>query len=335
VHILVLGATGFIGSHIARAAVERGHTVRAFSRPSSDPMALEGLDVDRAFGDIESVDSLIAAMEGCQAVVHAAGYYPATATPRAVHCDRARRQIQNVLQAAREAGVRRLVYTSSISTIGPIPPGRLGTEADHYWPGQMHHPYWDCKWIQEQAVLSAPDLEAIALIPSAVFGPGDVKPTTGTLLLAIDRIGARVAVNGRVNVVDVRDVAHAHVVALTRGRPGERYLIGGHNITVPEALRAAAHALGCPGPMITLPAFIFRWPSLLLDIYLTRRGGGPTAAAYFLEALGAHQWIDATKAVRELNLHPRPLKHTFADAVSWFREHGYFDRPLGQLMKLS
>ncbi len=328
-HILVLGATGFIGGQIVRAALEAGHAVRAFSRPHSNRLALQGLDVEIAVGDLASPEDLTTAMSGCQAVIHAAAYYPMTPEPRSVHLRRAHRQIRNVLHAARRAGIRRIVYTSSISTIGRIPPGRLGTEADYYWPGQMCHPYWDCKWIQEQMVLSTRGLEAITLIPSAVFGPGDIKPTTGTVLLMLARLGTRVTLSGRINVVDVRDVARAHIAALTHGQPGERYLIGGHNVTVREATAAAAQALGLAGPAIVLPHRPVRWLARLIIPALTRMGwtrAGSTV--YLLESLEAGQWIDCTKAERTLGLRPRPLEKTMSDAVAWFRSHGYFERSL-------
>lgn len=331
--VLVLGASGFIGSQIARAALAAGHEVRAFCRPHRPPMALTGLAVEIALGDLEEPDSLTRAMAGCAAVVHAAGYYPTRPLRCAEHCARARRRIEHVLVAARQAGVPRLVYTSSISTIGPIPADRLGAEDDFYRPGQRPQPYWDCKWVQEQAVLAAGGLETITLIPSAVFGPGDVKPTTGAALLMLARVGARVALRGRVNVIDVRDVAAAHVAALTRGQPGMRYLLGGHNVTVSELMAVAARALSIPGPSVAIPVELLAWP-LLLWGRLARRLDLPlgSPAAYLLEAIAANQWIDNRRAREELGLQPRPLAETLADAIAWFRAHGYFARPLRDLV---
>ncbi|MCS7220219.1 MAG: NAD(P)H-binding protein [Anaerolineae bacterium] len=330
--ILVLGATGFIGGQIARVAVEAGYEVRAFCRPHSQRWALQGLQVEPVIGDLEAPASLVTAMKGCQAVIHAAGYYPSGPAPRARHVERARRQIRHVLDAARQAGIRRLIYTSSISTIGPIRAGHLGSEQDFYWPGQMAHPYWDCKWVQEQAVLSADGLETITLIPGAVFGPGDVKPTTGTALLAMARLGTRVTLTGRINVVDVRDVAQAHVAALTRGHPGERYLLGGHNVTVQEFVAEAARVLGRPGPVVALPMELIGWPLCWMARLAMRAGlPGSVSLAYLLEAIQAGQWVDSTKAQQELGFRLRPLAETLADAVAWFRAHGAFDRPLRSL----
>lgn len=331
--VLVLGASGFIGSQIAHAALAAGHEVRAFCRPHRSQAALAGLPVEIATGDLEEPDSLARAMAGCAAVIHAAGYYPTRPLRCAEHLARARRRIEHVLAAARQASVPRLVYTSSISTIGPLPAGRLGTEADFYRPGQRPQPYWDCKWVQEQAVLTADGIETITLIPSAVFGPGDVKPTTGAVLLMLARLGARVALRGRVNVIDVRDVAAAHVAALTRGQPATRYLLGGHNVTVPELMAAAARALGIPGPSVAIPAELLAWP-LLLYGRLARRLDLPVGspAAYLLEAIAANQWIDNRRAREELDLQPRPLAETLTDAVAWFHAHGYFARPLRDLM---
>ena len=330
--VLVLGATGIIGGHVVRAAARAGYHVRAFARPSSPRLALEGVEAEVVLGDLEDIDSLIAAMRGCAAVIHAAGYYPATPEPRTTHIARAKRHIRNVLEATRQAGISRLVYTSSISTIGIISPNRLGTEDDYYWPGQMIHPYWDCKWIQEQAVLTARDIDVVVLIPSAVFGPGDVKPATGAMVLALARTGTWVAPTGRVNVVDVRDVAQAHVTALTRGRPGERYLLGGHNVTLPKAYAVIARALGHQEPILSIPsAPVSRLTRPLLAISTWLRIPGGVSLAYMLEAIRAAQWIDSAKAARELGLRPRPLAETMSDAVAWFRDHGYFQRPLRSL----
>ncbi len=331
--VLVLGASGFIGSHIVRAALAAGHATRAFCRPHRPQAALAGLPVEIAIGDLDEPDSLAKAMAGCAAVIHAAGYYPTRPLRVAEHIARARRRIEHVLAAARQAGVQRLVYTSSISTIGPLPAGRLGAETDFYRPGQRPQPYWGCKWIQEQAVLAADDIETVTLIPSAVFGPGDVKPTTGAVLLMLARVGARVALRGRVNVIDVRDAAAAHIAALTRGQPGTRYLLGGHNVTTPELMAAAARALGIPGPNVAIPIELLAWPLLLygrlarrLDLSL----GSP--AAYLIEAIAANQWVDNRRAREELGLQPRPLAETLTDAIAWFCAHGYFARPLRDLM---
>lgn len=331
--VLVLGASGFIGSQIARAALAAGHTVRAFCRPHRSQIGLASLPVEIAIGDLEEPASLTRAMAGCAAVVHAAGYYPTRPLRCAEHLARARRRIEHVLAAARQAGVQRLIYTSSISTIGPLPAGRLGTETDFYRPDQRPQPYWDCKWIQEQAVLAADGIEPIVLIPSAVFGPGDVKPTTGAVLLLLARVGARVALRGRINIIDVRDVAAAHVAALTRGQPGMRYLLGGHNVTAPALMAAAARALGIPGPRVAIPVELLAWP-LLLGGRLARRLDLPlgSPAAYLLEAIAANQWIDNRRAREELGLQPRPLAETLTDAIAWFRAHGYFARPLRDLM---
>ena len=331
--ILVLGATGFIGGQIVRAAVAAGHEVRAFCRLQRQGWTLQGLPVARVIGDLESPASLVAAMDGCQAVIHAAGYYPSSLAPHGQHVERARRQIHHVLDAARQAGIRRLIYTGSISTIGPVRAGHLGSERDFYWPGQMAHSYWDCKWVQEQAVLSAYEIETIVLIPGAVFGPGDVKPTTGMVLLAMARLGTWVTLTGRINVVDVRDVAQAHVAALTRGNPGERYLLGGHNIMVQEFVATVAYVLGRPHPIVTLPIELVGWPlRLMANLAIWLGLPGSVSLAYLLEAVQAGQWVDNTKAQQELDFRPRSLTETLVDAIAWFREHGYFDRPLRNFM---
>ncbi|GAB4512912.1 MAG: NAD-dependent epimerase/dehydratase family protein [Anaerolineae bacterium] len=290
------------------------------------------MNVPVATGDLMDRASLAAAMRGCEAVIHAAGYYPTKATSHDAHLQMARAMIGNVLSAMRDASVPRLVYTSSISTIGPIPGNRLGTEADYYWPGQRSAPYWDCKWAQEEAVLAAADLHTTALIPSAILGPGDVKPTTGTIVLAVARAPSWITIDGRVNVVDVREVAQAHVAALTSGGPGERYLIGGHNLTISELHRLIAHAVGRRAPLVAIPSWLV---GPIGDLAL--RGAqalhvpGAVSLAYIWQAMSARQWIDSARAQRALGYRPRPIEETIRDTVQWFRERGYFERPLRAL----
>src|SRR5262245_41105033 len=241
--VLVLGATGFIGGQIARALVEHGYAVRALRRARSSTLALEGLPVEFAYGDLRDPSALLAAMRGVEAVFHAAGYYPhnSLAPRRALRLAAA--GMRNLLECARAADVGRVVYTSSLSTIGPPAVGRaLADERDYYLPGSVADPYFEAKWAMEAEVYRAVALgqAVVALCPTVVFGPGDVKPTSGTVLLALARGLLPAYVEGRINIVDVRDVAMAHVAALERGRTGERYILSGQNTTIGAALTLAA-----------------------------------------------------------------------------------------------
>lgn len=332
---LVLGGTGFIGGHVARAALERGWRVRALRRRPGATGHIGDLGEQIAWieGDLESRDALETAMRGCRLVFHAAGYYPMDLREQVDHVGTALRQMRNVIAAAQAAGVERLVYTSSLSTIGrPSRPDELATEADWYQSGQARHPYWEAKLVQEQEALRAnangqqaeSPLSVIVLNPTAVFGPADIKPTTGQAVLIALRLRCWLSLEGRVNVVDVRDVAAAHVAAAERGRPGERTILGGHNVTIEQFVRAIAAAAGLAPPRLRLALGWLYGPAWRSEQFVSRLF--PHAAhllIYALETLRLGGWFDCRKAQAELGLCPRPLQQTLNDTVAWFRQHGY------------
>jgi dihydroflavonol-4-reductase len=328
--VLVLGATGFIGGQVARALVECGYDVRALRRATSSTLALDGLPVELVVGDLRDRAALLAAMRGVEAICHVAGYYP----PNSLAPRRSLRQavggMRAVLECARASGVGRVVYTSSLSTIGRPPPSRaLADERDSYLPGSVADPYFDAKWTMEaeafRAVAAGQDI--VVLCPTAVFGPGDVKPTTGTLLLAQARGLLPAYIEGRANIVDVRDVARAHVAALDRGRSGERYILGGHNTTVGAALRVAARLAGVAPPRVRVPtrlALLLGKLAEAASLAIPRRPLLPLGEVIEMVRHGQH--YDCGKARAELGLAGRPLEQTLRDSLDWFREHGYLKR---------
>lgn len=325
--VLVLGATGFIGGQVARALVEHGHTVRGLRRATSSTLALHGLPVELVPGDLRDRAALLAAMRGMEAVVHAAGYYP----PNSLAPRRALRTavagMRAVLEAAQMAGVARIIYTSSLSTIGPPPPGRaLADERDAYLPGSVADPYFEAKWAMEaeayRAVVGGQDV--VVLCPTVVFGPGDVKPTSGTALLALARGLVPAYVDGKINVVDVRDLAQAHVAALERGRRGERYIVGGQNTSVAEVIRTAAQIAGVAPPQHRVPTAIALLAAKVGEVAalaIPNRPLLPFSEAIQVVRHGQH--YDTAKARRELGLTTRPLAETLRDTLAWFRAHGY------------
>jgi dihydroflavonol-4-reductase len=325
--VLVLGATGFIGGQIVRALVERGYAVRALRRSGSSTRVLDGLPIEVAVGDLHDRAALLAAMRSVEAVFHAAGYYPhnSLAPRRALRLATA--GMRNVLECARNAGVRRMIYTSSLSTIGPPAAGRVqADERDYYLPGSVADPYFESKWAMESEVyrVAAAGQEVVALCPTAVFGPGDVKPTSGTVLLALARGLLPAYVEGRTNIVDVRDVAQAHVVALERGRSGERYILGGHNTTVGATLTLAARLAGAPAPQVRVPAGLALLAGKLGEVAALALPGRPFLPFNeAIEMIRHGQHYDCAKAQRELGLTGRPIEETLRDSLVWFREHGY------------
>ena len=320
---LVLGATGFIGGQIARAALDGGWEVRALRRNPKSVGDLEGLPIEWVAGNITNSASLRAAMQGVEIVFHAAAYYPSGTHPRQVPAAvaHARQEIETVLNALRAAQVPRLIFTSTLSTIGQPPPGekRLADERDTYSPSSMpKNAYYECKIAMENAVLAANDIDAVVLCPTAVFGPGDVHLTMGKLLISVARGRVPAWLPGIINAIDVRDVAATHIIAAQHGQRGERYILGGHNFTVEEALRQAARAANVTEPRFEIPLWVTR-------ILVTLDDALPfiSISGNHLRALPHWQGYNTSKAQTKLGLKPRPFEETARDALSWFEQKGY------------
>lgn len=322
---LVLGATGMIGGNIARALAEAGIAVRGLRRPSSPTWHLEDVPIEWVVGDLMDRQSLIAAMDGCQALFHAAAYYPQHSYDLPGDLQTAITGLRNVMAAATENKIEKLIYTSSLTTVGPPgTPDRLADERDFYLPGSTRSAYFEVKYALEMEVFRAAlaGLPAVVVNPTVVLGPGDVKPTTGALLVSVAKGQVPAWVPGTVNIVDVRDVAVAQVAALELGQVGERYILGGANVPVRQALTLTATLAGVRPPR--------RQVSLKLLGILVGLGEAlgriPLVPSLRLEhAKTTHQWqpLNTEKAQRELGLSPRPLEETIEASLTWFRTHGY------------
>lgn len=317
---LVIGATGFIGGAIVRAAVEQGWQVRGTRRDTRHQGAIADLAAQERFAwcyaDLNNPDSLVEAMSGCQVVFHAAGYYPRSSRNAAAQIALARTQMENVLQAFQRVKPDLLIYTSSLSTIGrPAEPGRLADERDVYRLNDLPICYFNVKIVMETLALSS-GLPVVVLCPTAVFGPGDVKPTSGKLFLMAAKGWAFFYPDGVQDVVDVRDVAASHVRAAERGKPGERYILGGETMTYREMLATIARVAGRRPPWLRLSpsvvALLGRWAA-----WWGILGGD------ILQALPHWQPLNTSRARRELGHTSRPFRITAEDTFTWFRQHGY------------
>ena len=322
---LVLGATGFIGGHIAQSALGAGWSVRGMRRNSKSTGHLGEFPVEWIEGNLDDPVSLGEAMQGVDIVFHAAAYYPQGGNPRKVpgQVAYAMDEIQRVLAAVKGCGVRRFVYTSTLSTIGHPNPeeNRLADERDVYQPGTLPESgYYEAKIAMENAVLEAANdgMDALVLNPTAVFGPGDVHLTMGQLLIMVARGQAVAWLPGDINVVDVRDVAQAHITAVENGRSRERYIIGGHNYSVKDALTEVAEIVGVKPPRFEVPMSVLKALVILSDMIPAL----PLPSNH-LRALPLWQGYNIDKAKQELGLSPRPFRDTVQDALDWFGEKGY------------
>ncbi|MBI3541216.1 MAG: NAD-dependent epimerase/dehydratase family protein, partial [Deltaproteobacteria bacterium] len=260
---LVLGATGFIGSHVARELVAQEIDVRILRRGSSPTRALEGLKVEPVLGDLNDPESLKKSMKDCKALFHVAGYYPLYSLDRERQKKIALQQMKNVLEAASNASIEKIIYTSSMSTMGktvgvqnfePLP----SHEDTPYDPKDFTGLYYQIKYLQEQAAQQAVQSGSPIVIinPTGVFGDYDVKPTSGALVVEIAKGRLPALFDAKMNAVDVRDVAKAQVTALKKGKVGRRYLIGGCNTTVWELAHWIARLAKVPPPRLKLPLLL-------------------------------------------------------------------------------
>ena len=314
---LVLGATGFIGGHIARAGLSEGWEVHGLRRDPDLVGRLPPAPIIWHHGDLDHPSSLKAAFEGQEIVFHAAGYYPSHNRSIVQQVNYAVDQTRRVLDAADAAGVKKLVYTSSLTTIG-LPPddsGRLADERDVYQPGQVRgSAYYECKIAMEEEVIRAVNggLDAVILIPTVVIGPGDRPEGLSQIVMAVKRGWARGCLPVTINVIDVRDVAQAHVAAAKVGRSGQRYVLGGENFSMCDYLTLAADTLGAAPPRFEIPLSLierlFRWLGWL-----------PPLASAAGHVFGMRHWqgYNTHKAEQELDLNTRAPQETLRDTLAW------------------
>lgn len=324
--VLVTGATGFVGSNVARLLLERGDEVRALVRPGAVLTNLEGLPVERAVGDLRDAAAVRRAVKGCARVYHVAADYRLWARdPRELYRTNVGGTV-HVMEACLAEGVERVVYTSTVGTVGLSALPAPCDETTPLLPGQLTSHYKRSKLEAERAALGfvARGLPLVVVNPSAPVGPGDVKPTpTGRILVDFAHGRLPAFVDTGLNVVHVRDVAEGHWLAAERGRVGERYILGNRNMTLAEILAELARLTGRPRPRLRIPyavAWVVGAASTAAADLLTHR---PPAVPLEAVRMSRHRmFFDPGKAVRELGVPRTPVEQAFEDALRWFAERG-------------
>lgn len=322
---LVTGATGFVGAAVARALLGAQWEVRVLARKGSDRRNLKGLPVEIEEGDLKDVNSLERAAADCPALFHVAADYRLGARDPSQLYEANVQGTRNILNAARRAGVQRLVYTSSVATIGIPADGTPGEEATPNSLENMIGHYKRSKYLAEEVVREAAreGMSVIIVSPSTPVGPGDVKPTpTGQLVLdaAAGRMPAYVDTG--LNIVHVDDVAAGHLLAYERGKAGERYILGGEDMSLREILGLIAALVGRKPPRVRLPYGLVLPIAYLAEGYaaLTGRSGRITLEGVRMSR--KLMFFSSAKAAQELGYRSRPPVEAFADAIRWFRENG-------------
>jgi len=324
---LVLGATGLLGANLVRALLQKGYQVRAFKRKTSKTIGIAGLPIEMVDGDLMDHDSIAVALKGCQVLFHAGPYYPTQTVPVQQAVQQGLTDVRNVMEAARQIGLERVVYTSTLTTIGPPSrPGTLANEDCIFKTRYTNNPYLMAKAAMEDEIRQyvKEGLPAVIVNPTSLLGPYDSRPSSGTQILMIAKHLMPAYVNGLTNVIDVRDVAMGMVMALERGQVGKRYILGHLNTTQRELNRMIAQVVGVTPPLFPLPFELARWGSKLGEWGFTSiLHRPPPIPGFFVEVLAQLQHYDCSKAVRELGLSQSPVESAIRDAVKWFRESGY------------
>lgn len=323
---LVTGATGLVGSNLAMALVERGWTVRALCRPSSSTAVLADISHSVVIGDLLDSDSLRQAMAGCDVVFHVAGVSDHWRAGRErmlrVNVEGTRR----VMASALATGVGRVVFTSSIAALGIPPRGHLLSEADQFDCQPKRFPYGHSKHLAEQEVWKAvgQGLDAVIVNPSAVLGPRDPHLGSASLLIEAQRWPIPFVPKGGLNLVDVADVAAGHIAAVERGRTGERYILGGENITHWELAHVVARTLGKSPPRWRLPDGIVRLGARLVDLIRFLLPHRIPITGETLRLATETFYVTHDKADRDLALPPPiPVAEMVARTHDWLRQAGH------------
>jgi dihydroflavonol-4-reductase len=321
--VLVTGATGLVGAAVVRELIARGHLVRALVRPSSDLSNLEGTQVERAVGDVLDRGSVVEALSGCQAVVHAAGVAAMTeeARPRLLPVNAG--GVEVVLGAALEAGVERAVLTSSTAVLGGSKVPRVADEETTSSAETLGIDYFVSKKRGEEVAfdLAARGLPVVVVRPAFVLGPGDVYRSSSAVILQLARRRVPAYVQGGASFCDVRDVARGHVEALLHGRAGEPYILGGHNLTMDELVGRVCRMAGvAPPPRVP---YRLALAANRAQRVLSRLGGPPPLVSDdLIGASRLYTFVTSARAQRELGYTLRPVEESIRDTLRWYLERG-------------
>ncbi|MCC6367771.1 MAG: NAD-dependent epimerase/dehydratase family protein [Bryobacterales bacterium] len=321
--VLVTGATGFLGWHIAHQLLERGERVRVLARDPRRVVELEG--VETMAGDLRDADSVARAMEGCSVVYHAAADYRLWARHGEELYQSNVDGTRNILRAAREAGVERLVYTSTVGCIG-IPSGGIGDEAVPVALESMTGAYKRSKFLAEQTALSfaGEGFPVVIVNPTAPVGDHDRKPTpTGKIIVDFLRGKMPAYIDTGLNLVDAGDTAKGHLLAAEKGKPGERYILGCENLTLKEILERLGRLAGVPAPRIQVPYAVAYATGICSTAWAMLTGSEPRAPLDGVRMARKKMFVSWEKARRELGFAPGPVDRALERAIQWFRANGY------------
>ena len=323
----VTGATGFLGSHVARVLSESGADLRLLVRPTSDLRNIQGLRSDLAVGDLREPETFAKALAGCDALFHvAADYRIWVRDPNEMY----RSNVDGtrfLLSAAQKYGVRRLVYTSSVATMGFKADGSPADEDSPVSLNDMIGPYKRSKFLAEQVAIDAAKsgVDVVIVNPTTPVGEQDIKPTpTGRIVVDFLKKKFPAYVDTGLNLVDATECARGHVAALENGKRGERYILGGENLTLKQILDRLASITGLPSPTVKVPHFVALGAAVVDELWTGRiRGKEPRATVDAVRMGRKKMFVTSAKAEREIGWKILPVEAALRRATDWFRANGY------------
>jgi dihydroflavonol-4-reductase len=326
-NVFVTGATGFVGHHVAKALAAEGADLQLLTRKSSNLANLEGIPGETVVGDLSDPSSLRSALQGCDAVVHVAADYrlwiPDPAAMYRANVDGTR----ELLRMAREAQVKRFVYTSSVATVRFFTNGIVSNEDTPVSLKDMVGHYKRSKFLAEQEGIKAAQSgqQVIILNPTTPIGPNDRKPTpTGRIFVDFLNRKFPAYVDTGLNLVDVSEVARAHVLALTKGTPGRRYILGGENLTLKQILDKMSAITGIPSPTVKIPFAVAATYAFFEELITGRiRGREPRATLEEVRMGRKKMYASSARAQQELGFRILPVYPAMRAAIDWFRSNGY------------
>jgi len=324
--ILITGATGFIGSAVARNLAAKGYQLRVMVRRPDHLPNIKDLDVETVEGDLEKPETFEKCLDGCDGLFHIAAWYTMWTLERdklfRINVDGTRR----LLEKALEMGIRRVLYTSSVAAIGK-PPDGPGTEETEWNLDWVKDPYVTSKHLALQEALKVAEkgLNLVIVCPSAPLGPGDIGPTpTGQMVCDFLNGGTPIYFDGGLNIIDVDDLAEGHYLAYTKGKTGEKYILAGRNMTLKEIYDLLSEISGVPAPKMKLPSGMAYFMGWMLETWanlVTKKHPLITLPGARMIALPPH--YSNEKAVRELGLTNRPIEETFRRSIEYLYSVGY------------
>ncbi|EAM51046.1 hopanoid-associated sugar epimerase [Crocosphaera watsonii WH 8501] len=321
----VTGGTGFIGANLIRLLLKKGYEVRALVRPQSSLENLKPLDIEIIKGDLNDIN-LSEKIRGCNVLFHVAAHYSLYQADKEQLHNSNVLGTRSILQAAKQANIERIIYTSSVAAIGVGNPGEIVNETHQSPVNELVGHYKKSKYWAEQeakkAIIKGQDI--VIVNPSTPIGPLDIKPTpTGEIILRFLRRQMPAYVDTGLNIIDVRDVAQGHLLALEKGKTGERYILGNKNLSLKALLEELSQLTGLKAPQQTLPLWLPLTVAWVEETLLSPLGKKPSIPMDGVKMSKQPMYYDPSKAINELGLPSSPIKNALQDAINWFTNNGY------------